>query len=715
MSALPSYTHGAWPSASYMADYGEKLLDGGFRIVPIPPREKWPGYSNGRGDWKPLNWERFKANPPHPVLARRWGAWPDCGVGIICGDVVAVDIDLDDEALSDLAYGIFCKMLGVTPAVRIGRPPRRLLVYRTETPFRKISAGPIEVLAEGQQFVGYGIHPAGHEYRWVGERLDEMLLADLPLVTEAQVRAAVAAVLEDLPEDATRGARIAQEPRELPPGATGHQTSILGLQGDYESIASALEVLPNDDLVWDEWNKIGMAIFSALGPGGYDLFDKWSRKSTTKYGRSPTETPFTRWASYMRSPPREVGAGTIYGKAMEAGWVPEPGMNLRPVQEIGIDLSAMLALPVQPASPILPLRSGDELLQRVHRPREWLIYGWIPDCQVTVLSGEGGTGKSLLALQLAVAAVTGGDWLGYSVRQRQVLYVAAEDDEDEIGRRLRDIHPHQRDGDLRGLRIAPMAGLDATLARFAKGKELTLTPVQRALEDVCVKFSPGLLVLDTSADLFGGEENDRQQVRSFMTMLRGLALRFRMAVLLLSHPSVSAMMTGRATSGSTAWANSARAVLLLEHDTLNENGRVHVNDADRRKLSLHKSNYSGKGASKMLRFGLGGFELDDDAPATANLAGADEKFLELFDLLTDQGHELSPAPISPSYAPLMFEAHALAGGFKKAAFKKAMARLLANNRLAIEKQGPPSKPRRLLARTKPAVDDVRTGSEQTSG
>ena len=35
--------------------------------------------------------------------------------------------------------------------------------------------------------------------------------------------------------------------------------------------------------------------------------------------------------------------------------------------------------------------------------RSWLINGMIPSYTVTLLSGDGGTGKSLLALQLAIA------------------------------------------------------------------------------------------------------------------------------------------------------------------------------------------------------------------------------------------------------------------------------------------------------------------------
>ena len=41
-------------------------------------------------------------------------------------------------------------------------------------------------------------------------------------------------------------------------------------------------------------------------------------------------------------------------------------------------------------------------------PREWLVDALVPMKTVTLFSGDGGTGKSLLALQLAVAVAAGG-------------------------------------------------------------------------------------------------------------------------------------------------------------------------------------------------------------------------------------------------------------------------------------------------------------------
>ena len=40
-------------------------------------------------------------------------------------------------------------------------------------------------------------------------------------------------------------------------------------------------------------------------------------------------------------------------------------------------------------------------------PRKWLCQGWLPSGRVTLLTGPGATGKSLLTLQLAVTVATG--------------------------------------------------------------------------------------------------------------------------------------------------------------------------------------------------------------------------------------------------------------------------------------------------------------------
>src|SRR5271170_3660671 len=68
--------------------------------------------------------------------------------------------------------------------------------------------------------------------------------------------------------------------------------------------------------------------------------------------------------------------------------------------------------------------------------REWLVADLIPANTVTVLSGDGEVGKSILALQLGSAVALGKDWIGTAPELGPVIYLSAEDSVDEVHRRL---------------------------------------------------------------------------------------------------------------------------------------------------------------------------------------------------------------------------------------------------------------------------------------
>jgi hypothetical protein len=55
--------------------------------------------------------------------------------------------------------------------------------------------------------------------------------------------------------------------------------------------------------------------------------------------------------------------------------------------------------------------AASELKGKVVPPRQWLVPDLVPHKTVTLFSGDGGTGKSLMALQLAVAVAAGTGWL----------------------------------------------------------------------------------------------------------------------------------------------------------------------------------------------------------------------------------------------------------------------------------------------------------------
>jgi AAA domain len=72
-------------------------------------------------------------------------------------------------------------------------------------------------------------------------------------------------------------------------------------------------------------------------------------------------------------------------------------------------------------------------------PREWAIQDCVPLRQPTIFSGEGAVGKSLLDLMRSVAHVLGKSWLGKVTEPGPAIYLGAEDEENELHRRLADI------------------------------------------------------------------------------------------------------------------------------------------------------------------------------------------------------------------------------------------------------------------------------------
>lgn len=301
---------------SYMARFGARLVANGYAILPIGPGTKKPGQFK-RGAWIDYpEWNRHAERPTTEVEVATWSAWPDCGVGIVGGAVAAIDIDIAEDA--DLALRIeklARDRLGDTPALRIGKAPKRMLIYRTTKPFRGIKRHPLEVLCLGQQFVAYAVHPdTGAPYAWPEEGLADLDISDLPEITAE----AAATFLEEahalLPE--------ALRQRGLPAGAPAIDHPRAHSQvGTLPAIMSALQWLPNAELDYDSTMRIGMALKGALGEAGADLFFSWSAQAA----KDVPATTAKAWASFK---PDRIGAGTIYHLAMERGWHPDVSLRL---------------------------------------------------------------------------------------------------------------------------------------------------------------------------------------------------------------------------------------------------------------------------------------------------------------------------------------------------------------------------------------------------
>jgi RecA-family ATPase len=345
--------------------------------------------------------------------------------------------------------------------------------------------------------------------------------------------------------------------------------------------------------------------------------------------------------------------------------------------------------------------------------RNWIVEDVIPDETLTLLSGEGGIGKTTLAEQLAAAMRIDGDWLGMKVTQGPVVFVTSEDGRDDVNINLRAILKGEGKSlaHLPGLHILPLVDRDACLAAAsAKLGAVAATPLWHALERVIERRKPRLVIFDALADLFGGEENSRRHVRGFIVLLKRLASQQKLAVLLIAHPSLSGMSSGSGLSGSTDWHNGPRARLYFDRP---KDGEGKPLDDDCRILTVKKVQYAQPGTVFRLRRKAGFFvyEGKDGGPTAydraASASKAETAFLTLLRMFEAQSRRVS-ANLGANYAPFVFEKEPDAEGVTKAAFARAMSKLLKDNRIHVERVGPPS---RQLTKLTPGPDPSKEGGE----
>lgn len=675
----------------FIRSHGPALVELGYPIVPIKPGTKRPAQKG----WQNVNYNSMD----------RSRMFTGYGVGVKTGAVVAVDIDSTDT-------GVVAKMVAwceqnIGPTVeRIGRVPRTLLVFRTSVPFRKTQSRAfispdgekhqIEILGAGQQFAAYAIHPdTGRPYSWPKGELIGRPVGTLPELTLEQ-----GFQLTDYFESIALSDWMPVERSVATRNNGGDHRAGENPHADLWLLSAALAVIPTPP-GFQQWNRVAMALFRATDGSeqGFALFDRWSQRGQG-YGGTRE-----RWENLARSPPDRIGAGTVIRMANEAA----PGWRERAEaarsEMVQRDLARLTAAPadVQEAGSgqsatddeiglgPLEIVSLDTLEGLPIPERRWIVDGLIPDRTVSDLGGDGGTGKSLLALQLAVAMATGGKWIGREVSAGPVLYYSCEDEQDEIHRRAAAIARCEGVllGGLSNLHLIDQTvAMTTALASPGEHQTLKMTEVFDQLVAAVTKLRPKLIILDTRADVYTANENDRAQVRTFVQRLRQLCLTMDLAVLLLSHPSRSGMNDGSGQSGSTGWNNSIRSRLYLERPAAAGNY-----DPNLRVLTPKKANYSPMSMEIKLRYQDGVFAPDGvSMPAPMDWAAQnqrdDDRFLQLLSEVTAQGLHVNPSG-GPYYAPKVFEQRD--GTIVRPRWLAAMNRLFNQNRIAVAPVGAPSR------------------------
>lgn len=241
------------------------------------------------------------------------------------------------------------------------------------------------------------------------------------------------------------------------------------------------------------------------------------------------------------------------------------------------------------------------------RPYDWMVENCFLRGTVAMLSGDGGLGKSLLCQQLMTACALGRPWLGLQTKKCKTLALFCEDDLDELHRRQVSICDHYGVpiADLDDVWFESYAGKDATIISFPKwGAEGRTTALFDAIREQALDLGVELLFLDTLADVFSGNEIDRNQPRAFIRVLRRLAIEMQGCVVLTQHPSLAGMASGSGLSGSTGWNNSVRSRLYLTAPKSKDDD----GPGNERVLKTMKNNQSSMGGKIKLEWRAGVFE-----------------------------------------------------------------------------------------------------------
>jgi hypothetical protein len=375
-------------------------------------------------------------------------------------------------------------------------------------------------------------------------------------------------------------------------------------------IAAAVEVIPNDDLDWEEWNRIGMAIWMASDgtDAGFDIFDTFSQKS----GKYNSRTTAKRWRSYFKSPPDRIGFGTLHRLATKADpdWEnrlfdqierrlyhspvdPDWSANFfECIKSTKADVSVLVGpAPVedQPqedqsrpdqadaaeAKPDAPqpakqtsiepdagaLIISSRKLVNNFKPPDYLIEGLLQRRFLYGLTAQTNTGKTTVALRLALHVAIGLPLGDREIEQGKVLFFAGENPDDVT---------------MRWIKLCEETNTDSETDQvFWVSGVYSIKKLRKVIDAQTKKCGPfALVIIDSAAAYFeGDEENSNTQLGAYARMLRTLVeISGGPTILVLCHPIKNADQDNLVPRGGGAFVNEIDGNLVLK--TLSEMPKV---------------------------------------------------------------------------------------------------------------------------------------------
>jgi hypothetical protein len=400
----------------FLKDYGERLVELGYTVLPIRPGTKRPDLKN----W-----------PHHATAADDVRAWysngrAGHGVGINARNTPAIDVDVMDREIADAMSDAIDRIFpGVALLTRTGLAPKFLIPFRSDEPFRKITSSvytdgtnehKVEILGDGQQWVAYHVHPdTGKPYAWwdgLGaggivdmehEALPVLGREDAQRVLDAFEVLAHARMSSGQWRAVTRASEAKDRSSDADPFAEYAQPVTDLTRSQIETLIHKLDWDSRDD-----WVRAGRILHHQYSGGeeGFEIWNAWATNSS----KWQAETEAAVWESFGR---RHDAPETIRALIKDFGQPPAEEHKPAPPH------------PQATKEDPVPFSEGSQFAIGFE-DIDWLIEDVVPRAQVGVIYGASGSGKTFFALDMACAVQRGGVWRMKHIEQADTFYVAAE-------------------------------------------------------------------------------------------------------------------------------------------------------------------------------------------------------------------------------------------------------------------------------------------------
>lgn len=504
------------------------LMTLGAYVFPIEPGGKKPLMSG---------WQSHSTDNPFQV--RQWLEQnPEINFGVDCGKSGWLVVDIDnkgDKQGDDTVFALDLQGKALPPTLTVRTPAggyHRIYRGRGRNTAGRLGPG-IDTRGVGGYIVAVGGRVGGGDYTVV----EHLPLAHAP-----------AWVIEDC----GRSPDKADDPL-TPVVALDSERAIAAARRYLETAEPAIQGVGGDAHTYrvaarakDFGISRGVCLDLMLDSG-------WNERCEPPWSLDALDIKVKNVYRYGLQPPGVADAAHIFGEALPSG---------EPAGPDGFRSKSMRAYAGPPPA------------------RSWLIENWIPDDELTLITGAGGAGKSILTVQLCLAAVTGESFFGHKVtpRKRVFLYVGCEDDDSEFHRRWANFRAHpatasavaaveaEPDEDKQVFRYWSRVGMPSDISvvkdfhlvagRFAVELDAEMKHLAR-VHGADTDFG---IIIDTVADAYHGNENERSMVNCFVKEHLGYFKRtYRATIIVIGHPPKS----NSTYSGSTAWHGAFRSRLFL--------------------------------------------------------------------------------------------------------------------------------------------------------